>query len=150
MHLLKQRDPDTSQNSSAKLRGHHLICLFFYSGEGYSADFIQNLVSVIQTAESAGVIVTEGADDICSHCPSLRDNICRHSEYADEEVREMDATALRLLGLSSAAAIDRDEISRRLPAIFSQWHKMYCSSCEWKQFCEKKHYLSQRMQVSQP
>ena len=31
----------------AKLRGHHLICLHFYEGEGYDEPFIKSLEKVI-------------------------------------------------------------------------------------------------------
>jgi hypothetical protein len=130
--------PHPENNSPVRLRGHHLICLHFYNGEGYDAAFIDNLSSVISAAKQTWVIIVEGADNVCSHCPSLRDNICRHSEQADEEIREMDATALGLLCLSTGSTADWRMIRERLPSIFPRWHEKYCTSCEWKQACAGK------------
>jgi len=47
----------------AKLRGHHLICLNFFRGEGYSEDFIKNIYSVMKKEK---VEIVKGADDVCA------------------------------------------------------------------------------------
>lgn len=34
-----------------RLRGHHLICLHFYRGEGYSREFVENLEDIVRRAK---------------------------------------------------------------------------------------------------
>jgi len=82
-----------------KLRGHHLICLHFYDGEGYDEPFIENLEEVIEAVKREGVVVAEGADDVCSPCPHRTEDRCTYSRAADREIREMDQRALSLLEL---------------------------------------------------
>lgn len=75
-----------------RLRGHHLICLHFYRGEGYSREFVENLEDVLRGAEEGEEIeVVEDADDICRACPTLRGGKCVAAPEADTEIREMDA-----------------------------------------------------------
>jgi len=56
----------------AKLRGHHLICLNFFKGEGYSEDFISNIHSVIG---EDNIEIVQGPDDVCAWCPYLKDGM---------------------------------------------------------------------------
>jgi len=50
----------------AKLRGHHLICLNFFRGEGYSDDFIRNIYEVLKKEK---VEILAGPDEICLKMP---------------------------------------------------------------------------------
>jgi hypothetical protein len=72
------------------LRGHHLICLHFFSGEGYDAQFIENLRDVLKRAESEEIEIVSGNDDVCAKCLYLKDHKCAYDENADKEIREMD------------------------------------------------------------
>lgn len=38
----------------SSLRGHHLICLHFFKGEGYDAAFVENLARVIAQTKKKG------------------------------------------------------------------------------------------------
>ena len=82
-----------------ELRGHHLICLHFFRGEGYNKDFVENLRRIIEKAESEFVRVVNGADDVCKKCPYNVNGICNYSETSEEEVRELDELALNLLSI---------------------------------------------------
>ena len=119
------------------LRGHHLICLHFYNGEGYDREFIQNLNAVMRQVEAAGVEVSPGADKVCKSCPHLKDNTCSYSERAEEEIREMDEKALTLLNLTPGTKVEWNGIRELLPEIFSEWHTAYCKTCDWRSACEK-------------
>lgn len=119
------------------LRGHHLICLQFFGGEGYNTDFVENLMNVMEAVESGGSVVCRGADDVCRRCPHLEEDSCRYSEGADEEIRKMDRRALGLLKIREGARIRWTEIKEKLPLIFRPWYETYCNSCGWKRTCEK-------------
>lgn len=120
------------------LRGHHLICLHFFSGEGYNPGFIENLRNVIVKARTGAKInVSPGADDICIRCPFLKDGSCFYREDAEPEIRAMDNTAMRLFHIKHGGSITWQRIGEIIPEIFSIWFEKYCSICSWRQICEK-------------
>jgi hypothetical protein len=123
------------------LRGHHLICLQFFSGEGYDQKFIDNLKSVIALLESNQLEIREGEDDVCRKCPYLKNDSCQYSENADAEIREMDRKALELLDLSAGNRVAWDSIKNSVPNIFSDWFRSYCSDCEWLSVCGKNDFF---------
>lgn len=135
------------------LRGHHLICLHFFAGQGYDSKFIANLESAVYRAKSIGATVIEGPDDVCSSCPNLDGSICAESEGAEAEVRNMDSEALRLLGLRPGEAAGWDAISRRLSDAFPLWHKSFClgpsefvPGCRWISACRaSRHFTALEM-----
>lgn len=46
-----------------KLRAHHLLCMRFFEGRGYSEAFVQNMAQVLKAERC---VITDGADDICA------------------------------------------------------------------------------------
>ncbi len=125
------------------LRGHHLICLHFFSGEGYDARFIENLRDVLKRAEGEEIDIISTADNICTRCPYLEDYKCTYDEKADEEIREMDETALKLLNLTAGQKITWQAVKGYIPGIFHEWHDRYCNECDWKQACEKSDFYQE-------
>ncbi len=119
------------------LRGHHLVCLHFYRGEGYDRPFIENLTSVIKMAELGEITVTEGADDVCACCPYLRNRKCMYTEDAEEEIKKMDKVALELLGTEVGEKVKWSQLRKTLPEMFSKWAALYCSDCHWREACLK-------------
>ncbi len=120
-----------------RLRGHHLICLHFFTGEGYDDIFIENLRNVLERAETEDVEICGEADEICVKCPYLKDNKCSFDEHADEQIKEMDKTALNLLEIDKDAKMKWQNIKKDVPGVFPQWLKEYCGECDWKKVCEK-------------
>ena len=122
-----------------RLRGHHLLCLHFFHGEGYDKEFADNLAMVLDLlgAPVRALDIVYGPDDVCVKCRHLQHGKCMHSDNADEEIRAMDAMAMRLLSVSPGKLIGWDEIRRRLPAAFPAWHAAHCRCCEWRRACEK-------------
>jgi len=119
------------------LRGHHLICLHFFSGYGYDASFVENLRNVLKRAENEDIEIISTADNICTKCPYLKAHKCTYDEKADEEIKEMDETALKLLNLYAGQKIKWQDLKNLIPNIFHEWHDIYCNECDWKQSCEK-------------
>jgi hypothetical protein len=116
----------------AKLRGHHLICLNFFKGEGYSEDFIKNIYSVVRKEK---VEVVYGADDVCARCPYLKDNRCSNSDYTDEKILYQDKEALKLMALKQGMIVDRKTISARIPQIIERWKVKFCLDCGYRKVC---------------
>lgn len=120
-----------------KLRGHHLICLHFFNGKGYSREFIENLRLTLDRAMELGVEVASGIDDVCRGCPYVKEARCRHDENSDAEISEMDDFALSLLKEEFGAKIKWHAIREQMPEILPYWHEKYCNTCAWGEACEE-------------
>jgi hypothetical protein len=125
------------------LRGHHLICLHFFNGEGYNEIFVKNLNDVLQRMRHEEIEVLSGADDVCKACPHLKDNECQYNKEADEEVREMDGVAKELLEIRSDQKVRWQEIKEKVVRIFPKWFEAYCIECDWKDVCKKSDFYQQ-------
>lgn len=117
-----------------RLRGHHLICLNFFKGEGYNKEFVENIERILKEKE---IKVVSGADDVCSKCPYLRDGVCNYKENAEEEIRELDELACKLLEIPPDSITSWDEIRIKLPNIMKDWKEFACKNCDWIKVCEK-------------
>ncbi|MDQ0285835.1 hypothetical protein J2Z49_000940 [Desulfofundulus luciae] len=121
------------------MRGHHLICLHFYRGEGYSREFVENLEDVVRRAtEGEEIAVVEGADDICRTCPALQGEKCAAKPGADAEIREMDAEAATHLGIEVGSKVLWQEIKAKLLATPKEWVTAFCEGCDWGEVCAGK------------
>lgn len=116
-----------------KLRGHHLICLQFFKGQGYDRRFVDNLQNVLTTIDVVEVV--DGIDDICIACP-YNAGFCNYSENSEKEVRELDMFALKLLGLETGARIKWRDLKAEVPKILEKWKKFACKDCEWRGICD--------------
>lgn len=120
-----------------ELRGHHLICLHFFDGKGYSETFTGNLRNIINMTGHSPVEICSGPDEVCSKCPYLKDTTCDYSINAERDIRDMDSRALELLNLSPGERVGWEDISKSVPHIFIEWYESYCKECEWITACRK-------------
>ncbi|MBE3585486.1 DUF1284 domain-containing protein [Desulfofundulus thermocisternus] len=121
------------------LRGHHLICLQFYRGEGYDKRFVENLEGVLMRAEGGEeILVVSGPDDICRSCPTLRDKECVSWPGADAEIRQMDAQAMGYLGVKTGSKVRWQDIKARVMAVSREWLASFCKGCGWEEVCIEK------------
>ena len=118
-------------DAPVELRGHHLMCLHFFAGEGYSPAFAANLARALAVAESAGVVVVTGADAVCSPCPGLVGTVCE----SEGEVQRLDGLALRLLHLTPGDVVVWDDVRDRLPDVLEAWYAGACDGCSWLSVC---------------
>ena len=126
------------KNPTIKLRGHHLICLHFFHGEGYSSEFVTNLSDLIKRAIAGEeIVIDSGPDHVCEMCPYLRGGACSYDKGADDEIREMDKTALTLLQVKTGSRVKWSDMKGIIPNIFNRWSRTYCGMCDWKNACEK-------------
>jgi len=118
-----------------KLRGHHLICLHFFNGKGYSIEFVKNLRDTLKIIEELGAKISRGADDICNKCPYLKNKRCSYDNHSNEEITEMDEFALILLKETSGTRITWHDIRDKIRHIFPSWVERYCKKCSWEDTC---------------
>ena len=119
------------------LRGHHLVCLHFFDGEGYDEAFIKNLKNLLHRVEEEEITISSGADDVCKSCPYLKQSKCLYAENSDEEIIEMDTKALSLLALSHGDKVEWCALKEKIRKIFPEWFSLYCIECDWRNACEK-------------
>jgi len=119
----------------SSLRGHHLICLHFFKGEGYDTAFVENLGRVIDSTAREGVVVHSGADDVCHACPHLAGGGCNYMADNEEEIKRLDAIALKLLNLEAGDKADWEALRKTLPRIFPEWKTRACGKCDWLRTC---------------
>lgn len=120
------------KETKALLRGHHLICLNFFRGEGYTEEFIENLFAVINKEE---LEIVTGADDVCRKCLYLKDGKCISSDYTDEKIRLQDREALRLLGFKLGMIVDWKIMASKIPEILEEWKAQFCCACGYRKVC---------------
>lgn len=120
-----------------KLRGHHLVCLQFFRGEGYNREFIENLENVIARAEKGAEIeVVEGPDDVCRACPSLADGRCSSEPAGGEAgVSELDKKAADHLGIGVGERVLWREMTARVSVTPGGWLAGFCEGCAWEKAC---------------
>ena len=88
-----------------KLRPHHLLCVRFYCGHGYSEAFNQRMRDVIAALEAGTPFsLTQGPDDLCDACPNLKETPsgarCRTQDRVSRyDERTADALGLELTDL---------------------------------------------------
>jgi hypothetical protein len=122
-----------------KLRGHHLICLHFFEGEGYSKKFISNLKGIIKNLENdTKTKIVDGADAVCAYCPHLKTNICIYKPGYEKEIEALDKMALKLLNLKKGDALLWRKIKSKISKILPKWQEFACFSCDWRKVCFTK------------
>ncbi len=121
-----------------KLKGHHLICLQFFKGEGYSKGFVENTKRIVDFWENNPVEIVKEADDICDFCPFLKNGKCSHPKY---KVDEIDKLALTLLGLKIGDKVRKGFVKKQLLKMFNEWREKVCINCKWKKICESEYKI---------
>ncbi|MDR2830345.1 MAG: DUF1284 domain-containing protein [Methanobrevibacter sp.] len=138
-------------NKPIKLRAHHLLCLQGYRGQGYDENFKINLENIIYHLKiNPNVIVLKSSDDICSHCPNLKDDKCclnlgkydnnlrkEKIENSNKEIIEMDSAVIKKIGMIENKLYNIDDlyvnINNSLERIDGL--KDICGSCIWIKEC---------------
>jgi hypothetical protein len=120
-----------------KLRGHHLVCLHFYHGDGISEQYQANLKQKIkQVQQDDQVTVADGADDICLACPHLINSLCQGCAREEEAILTADRLARELLNCKVGSQLGWNDIKQRLKSAPPDWFKTFCRDCAWAGYCD--------------
>lgn len=123
-------------SSVIKLRPHHGMCMQFFRGEGYSADFVQHMAETIAALNrGASVELTDSADHICAACPNNCGGVC----HTEEKVRGFDNGVLQYAGLIIGEVSDGAEFLRMVRECIIERGvmKKICGDCEWAGICHR-------------
>jgi hypothetical protein len=116
-----------------RLRGHHLLCLLSFSGEGYSPEFTRRFGVLAEAYREGkvGVQVLAAPDDACAACPFLGDAGCRSPADGPEAgVAALDQAVLDALGIEVGIHEAEDLLRRVATLSGSELHRL-CRACSW-------------------
>lgn len=126
---------------TVRLRGHHLLCLLTFVGEGYTPSFTRNYVAIAKRL-SAGVAITvvDGPEDICA--PMLCDD---GAHCREESITRRDCLALaavsdildRSVEPGSVLVLDAGRLQRLRSAFADGKAAAACAECEWEGLCSR-------------
>ena len=120
-----------------KLRPHHLLCISFFEGKGYSSDFTANMAEVIAGLENTEPLVEiiSGADCICRSCPNNANGAC----LTAEKVSRYDKAVSALCSISNGDVLPWTELKRRAQSEIISAGKLpeVCGNCKWYCICKK-------------
>jgi hypothetical protein len=118
------------------VRGHTLLCLQGFRGEGYSPAFVENMTSVHQLLSASPDIpvrVVQKPDQFCAACPNLKSDGCHlHGPGSEEGMKAQDADVMARLGIADGQTLPWREILRRIAEkVEGKDLTEICGSCPW-------------------
>lgn len=124
------------ESHAIRIRGHTLLCLQGFRGEGYSPAFVENLAVIHrELAEDPErvVEVVEAPDAVCGACPHRAPSGCSlHGDESEEDMRAQDRHVLALLGLKAGARARWGEVLDRIrAAVTGNDLPGICGRCRW-------------------
>lgn len=128
--LLKREEP-------VPLRAHHLMCLAYFRGEGYSPEFTAHMAALLRLLEqeNPGVELVAGTDRICLRCPNNEAGVC----VAAEKVARYDRQILTRCGLAEGEVLPYSALREIVDAAILRPGKReeICGSCQWNALCRE-------------
>ncbi|OJF75709.1 MAG: hypothetical protein BKP49_10970 [Treponema sp. CETP13] len=116
------------------LRVHHLLCQGFYTGNGYSPEFVKNMDAIIAKlgCKDEEIQLTTQCDDICEGCPNRStedDSVCLLNA---NRVHIKDIMLLHSLKLTSREIYTTKKLGKLIEQGFSkEIFENSCKSCDW-------------------
>ena len=119
-----------------KLRGHHLLCVLGFVGEGYSEEFTENMKKVVERLRKGEEVeIAAEPDEICRACPWLGPGGCERGG-GEEETRRRDLRVLSALGFERGLRLCWPEILSKMRRKLSPEDlKRLCRGCRWLRLC---------------
>lgn len=121
---------------SIKLRGHTLLCLQGFRGEGYSSGFTENLGAIhrdLALHPERVVEVIDRPDAVCGACPHHALSGCNlRGESFETQMQAQDQLVMSRLRLESGMRLTWEEILQRLRAgVNGSDLGGICGQCRW-------------------
>lgn len=115
-----------------ELRAHHALCLRFFEGKGYSAEFVAAVSALTEKLgknRDTSVRLTDRPDVLCASCPHNKNGICD----SEEKTARYDKSVLSGIGggektWETILAEGKEFLLPRLEEI--------CGDCSWYYICK--------------
>ena len=119
-----------------RLRGHTLLCLQGFRGEGYSPTFTGNLAEIhrkLNDNPDHPVELAEEPDAVCGACPHRAPAGCTlNGEGSEAGMQAQDRHVLARLGLAAGRTVRwRDVLDRIRGSIAGRDLPDICGTCRW-------------------
>lgn len=127
---------DSRPPAPLRLRGHTLLCLQGFRGEGYSPEFTVNLAGIhrrLTDDPDLPVELAEAPDAVCGACPHRAPAGCTlNGDGSETGMREQDRNVLTRLGLKAGGVVRwRDVLDRISSSITGSDLPDICGTCRW-------------------
>lgn len=119
-----------------KLRPHHILCLTFFEGKGYSSDFVINMGNIHKALKDESKIeITLGKDAICEKCPNMLDEVCT----SQSKVERYDQKVAEFCELKEGQVLSYGTFKHlAYMRIIGQGELgNICGDCQWHEICSK-------------
>lgn len=119
--------------SAVSLRPHHGLCLPNFRGNGYSDGFCANMTRMkekLYKNPRISVRITEGADDLCEHCPNRRGSVCMSGRPA-----VFDRHVLEQTGISYGDVLTWEKFNSLTHPLIPARLDTICDGCQWLDLC---------------
>ncbi|MGQ0667893.1 MAG: DUF1284 domain-containing protein [Nitrospiraceae bacterium] len=119
-----------------RLRGHTLLCLQGFRGEGYSPEFVSNMAVIHQaltTDPNRQIEVIASPDAVCGACPHRQLSGCTlNGERSEEAMVEQDREVMRRLGLTAGDRLRWGDLLERIQnSVSGEDLPLICGGCRW-------------------
>ena len=128
-------------SKTINLRPHHLLCISFFKGKGYSDEFVSNMTRIASTLnehKDTPISLVSEEDDLCAHCPNNQNGICT-AEDKSSRYDQLTLTALDIvtnpdsaIPYSTLRALADEKI------INCGKRENICGDCEWTNLFHKQ------------
>jgi hypothetical protein len=125
-----------SQDSPIRLRGHTLLCLQGFRGEGYSVAFVENLSGIhgeLARQPERLVELRAEPDAVCGACPHHADAGCTlNGPGSEPDMQAQDLEVLSRLGLQVGMNLPWSQVLDRIRArVAGNDLPDICGQCRW-------------------
>ena len=118
------------------IRAHHLLCMKYFKGKGYSKEFVSNFDEVIKKLEDNPVIkVINYPDIICGSCFHNLGGKCIKKPNSENKVRKKDDTIMNYLGISLNQEMRAEDVKSLVDLRLDKLRET-CKDCEWLKYCD--------------
>ena len=128
-------------SKTINLRPHHLLCIAFFKGKGYSDEFVYNMTSIVSLLnkdDSTPIALVLGEDDLCTNCPNNQNGICT----AEDKSSRYDQLTITALGIDTNSHSQILYLTLRALAderiINCEKRESVCGDCQWTDLCHKR------------
>jgi uncharacterized protein len=131
-----QRDASFPHHHPIRIRAHTLLCLQGFRGEGYSAEFVENMAAIYQRLAddpSLWVEIMDAPDAICDACPHLLPTGCSlHGKESERHMQSQDHDVLARLGVHVGDHLSWADILDRIgTSLTGESLTPICGQCRW-------------------
>lgn len=126
---------------TVRLRGHHLLCILTYKGEGYSPAFVANLDWIAARLTSGvDMLLVDGPDDVCAPllAPDGEEVHCGLDRVRERDWLALDAVSTLLarpLAAGDRLTLGPETVRRMRDAFATGDLRAACVGCEWSELC---------------